>query len=85
MFWFSLGSDVLATTNVASVTFFYRCYFGRCSSELAVMVPLPYSCGKVTRYSDRLHDCSVAIPRCYKDVYVNIFFPQIARLWNLGF
>ena len=25
---------------------------------------------------------SVTIPRCYKDVYVNNFFPCTARLWN---
>ena len=33
-------------------------------------------------YSDRLHDFSVAIPRCYKDVCVNSFCPGTARLWN---
>ena len=27
-------------------------------------------------------DFSVTIPRCYKDVYVNSFFPRSARLWN---
>ena len=68
--------------NVASVSLFYRYYFGRCSSELAQLVPLPYSRGRSTRYSDRLHDFSVTIPRCYKDVYVNSFFPRTARLWN---
>ena len=35
---------------------------GRCSSELAQLVPLPFYRGKSTRYSDRLHDFSVAIP-----------------------
>ena len=29
--------------NVASLSLFYRYYFGRCSSELAQLVPLPYS------------------------------------------
>ena len=29
--------------NVASLLLFYRYYFGRCSSELAKVVPLPYS------------------------------------------
>ena len=29
--------------NVASLSIFYRYYFGRCSSELAQLVPLPYS------------------------------------------
>ena len=68
--------------NVASLILFYRYYFGRCSSELAQLVPLPYSQGRSTCYSDRLHDFSVTIPRCYKDVYVDSFFPRIARLWN---
>ena len=68
--------------NVASLSLFDRYYFGRCSSELAQLVPLPYSRGRSTRYSDRLHDFSVTIPRCYKDAYVNSFFPRTARLWN---
>ena len=29
--------------NVASLSLFYRHYFGRCSSEMAKLVPLPYS------------------------------------------
>ena len=66
--------------NAASLSIFYRYYFGRWSSELAQLVPLPYSRGRSTRYSDRLHDFCVAIPRCYKDVYVNSFFPRTARL-----
>ena len=68
--------------NVVSLSFFYRYYFGRCSSELAQLVPLPYSRGRSTHYSDRLHDFSVTIPRCYKDVQVNSFFPCTASLWN---
>ena len=67
--------------NVASLSLFYRYYFGRCSSELAQLVPLPFSGGRSTRYSDRLHDFSFTIPRCYKDVNVNNFFPHTARLW----
>ena len=57
-------------------------YFGRCSSELAELVPLPYSRGRSTRYSDRLHNFSVTIPRYYKDIYVNSSFSRIASLWN---
>ena len=68
--------------NVASLSLFYRYYFRRCSSELAQLVPLPFSRGRSTRYSDRLHDFSVTIPRCYKDVYVNSFFPCTTKLWN---
>ena len=68
--------------NIASLSLFYRCYFGRCLSDLVQLVPLPDSGGRCTRYSDRLHDFSVTIPRCYKDDYVSSFFPQTVRLWN---
>ena len=68
--------------NVASLSLFYRHYFGRCSSELAQLVPLPFSQGRSTRYSDRLHEFSATIPRCYKDVYVNSCFPRTAKLWS---
>ena len=68
--------------NVASLSLFYRYYFGRCSSELAQLVALPLSRGRSTRYFDRLHDFSDTIPRCYKDVYVNRFFPCTAKIWN---
>ena len=68
--------------NVASLSLFCRYYFGRCSSELAQLVPLPFSRRRSTRHSDRLHDFSVTIPRCYKDVYDNSFFPRTAKLWN---
>ena len=52
--------------NVANLSLFYyyRYYFGRCSTELAQLVPLPYSRGGSILYSARLHDISVTIPRC---------------------
>ena len=68
--------------NVVSLSFFYRYYFGRCSSELAQLVLLTYSRGRSICYSDRLHDFSITITRCYKEVYVNSFFPRTAKFWN---
>ena len=68
--------------NVTSLSLFYRYYFGRCSSELAELVPLPYSRGRSSHYSDRLLDFSVTIPKYDKDVYVNSFFPSPGRLWK---
>ena len=53
-------------------------------SELAQLVSLPYSQGRSTHYCGRLYDFSITIPRSYKDVYVKIFFPLIARAWNSG-
>ena len=41
--------------NVASLIFFYRYYFGWCSSELAQLVPLPFSRERSSCYSDRLY------------------------------
>ena len=64
--------------NVTSLSLFYRYCFGRSSSELAQLVPFPFSRGR-SRYSNRLHDFCVTIPICYKDVYVNSFFPRTAR------
>ena len=42
--------------NVTSLSLFYKYYFRRCSSELAELVPPPFSRGRSTHYSDRLHD-----------------------------
>ena len=50
--------------------------------KLAELVLHPFSRGRSICYSDRLHDFSAAIPRCYMDVYVNSFFPCKARFWN---
>ena len=72
--------------NIANLSLLYSYYFGhvgRCSSELAELVPLLHSCGSITRFSIRLHDFFfVTFPRHYKDMYLNSFFPCIARLWN---
>ena len=65
---------------VTSLSNFYRCYFGKCSFELAHLAPFPYSRGSSTRYSGRLHDFSITISRFYKDVYINSLFPSTARL-----
>ena len=73
---------LLHRRKIASLRLFHRYYFGRCSPELAKLIPLSYSRGRSTRCSDRLHDFSVTIPRCNKDVYVNCFFPRTSRLWN---
>ena len=67
--------------NVTNSSLFYRYCYGRCSSELAQLIPLPCFWGRFACYSDRLHNFSVTIPRCYKDVYVS-FFPRTASPWN---
>ena len=84
--WLAASLEPLAhCQNVTSSSLFYRYYFGRCSSELAQLVPLPFSWRRSTRYSDRLHDFSLTIPRCYKNVYVNSFFTPTARVPQVDF
>ena len=68
--------------NVASLSLFCRYYFGRCLFGLPELVPLSYSREMSTRYSNRLQDFSINIPRCYKHVYVNSLFPTTSILWN---
>ena len=53
--------------------------FGRFSSELAQLAPLPRFLGWSTWHSDRFHDFF-----CHhsKDVYVNSFFSDTVRIWN---
>ena len=67
--------------NVASLSLFYSYYFGRGSSELAELVPLPYSRDRLSRYLDNLHDFCITVPKYYKDVNVSSFFHRTARLW----
>ena len=81
----SLAHPLAHRRNVVSLSIFYRHHFGRCSSELAELVLLPYSWGRSTCYSDRLHNFSDTIPGCYicyMDVYVNSFFPLSATRLN---
>ena len=65
--------------NVASLSFFYSYYFDRCSSELDEQVLLAHSRGSSSGYSNSLHDFSVSISGCYKDVYVSSFFSRTPR------
>ena len=43
--------------NVATLSLFCRYYFCKCSSKLVQLVPLPFSRGRSTRYSDNIPIC----------------------------
>ena len=68
--------------DVANLSCFYRYLVPRYSSELAHLVPCPFSQGRHAYYFDRLHDFSVTIYRCYKDVYINSILLHTSKLWN---
>ena len=62
--WWSLWSQNFLESfddlqNVASLSLFYRYYFGRCLCELVQLVSIPYSWGSSTGFFNRLHDFSV--------------------------
>ena len=63
--------------HVAGLSLFYRHYFGKCSSELAELVPLPYSRGRSTRYSGRLHDLKNALTRLWS--FFNIYMKGLKQ------
>ena len=69
--------------NVSSLSLFYRYYFGRCSSEQAQMVPLPFSWGGllvILMDCMIFHHCQMLL--LMKDVYLNSFFLCTARFRN---
>ena len=68
--------------NMASLNLFHKYYFSRCSSELAELLHFLFL---EVLLLVILLDCMIFLsysPICYKDVYVNSFFPRTARLWN---
>lgn len=68
--------------NLTNLSHFYRHYFDGCSSKLASLIPLLFSCGNPTCYSIRFHN-SVTILSYYKDAHVKSFFPGIDSPRNL--
>ena len=82
VFHLHLSWTLGSLSKLATLSLFYRYYFGRCSFEVVELVPLPHSCGRSTHYFHRFHYLSVTIIRCCREVYVNCFFPDTTRLWN---
>ena len=62
--------------NLARLSLFCRYYLWK----MFIWIGSTHSIFTSTRYSDSLHDFSVTIARCYKDVFVNSFFPDTYRL-----
>ena len=72
-----------SSRNVGSLSLFYKhSYFGRCSYELALKWYHFLNLEEGLPVIDKLRDFSATIPRRYKNVYINSFFPLRARLWN---
>ena len=68
--------------NVASLSLFYKYYNGRCSKELASLVPSTKIYSRSTRLSIKSHPFTVTVPKCSKNSYLSSFFPRTSILWN---
>lgn len=81
----SLTDDLQSLSHrrdVAALSLFYRYYHGKCSSELASIVPPPQSFNRPTRLASSSHPFQVTIPRCRTQLFSSSFLPRTARLWN---
>ena len=68
--------------KVASLSLFYRYYFGHCSSELMGRVPQTLPRPRTTRQAVDSHRYSVELCNTRIERYSNCFFPSTSRLWN---
>ena len=68
--------------GVASLSLFYRYYFGRCSEELNYCVPGPKNWGRYTRLAASSHEYCVEVCDPRIDRYGSCFFPFTGNLWN---
>merc|ERR1712002_1034934 len=68
--------------KVASLSLFYRYYFGRCSLELTGCIPPRLERPRNTRQSANAHRYSVSIANSRVNSFDNCFFPSTSKLWN---
>ena len=67
---------------VASLTIFYRYYFGHCSDELAAYIPPPMAQPSSTQQASFAHSYCVELPNARINQFSDGFFPSTSRLWN---
>ena len=80
-----MSADLQALSHrrgVASLSLFYKYYYGKCSSELADLVPPKRATVRSTRFSERMHRHTVNSPMCRTKFYQSSFFPRKANLWK---
>ena len=68
--------------RVASLTIFYRLYFGYCSSELRSIVPPPLPRPRNTRQAASSHDFCVRLSNVRLSRHSESFIPTTSRVWN---
>ena len=80
---FSTLDSLSHRRDVASLALFYRYYYGKCSDDLASLIPKPYEsvCAPRQRRGS-FHEHCVYLPRRKTTTYSNSFIPRTSMLWN---
>ena len=68
--------------KVASLSLFYRYYFGHCSDELAACIPPPMARPRSTRQATFAHNYCVELFNARINRFSDGFFPSTSHLWN---
>ena len=68
--------------KVASLSLFYRYYFGHCSDELATCIPPPMAQPRSTRQATFAHNYCVELSNARINRFSDGFFPSTSHLWN---
>ena len=68
--------------KVASLSLFYRYYFGHCSDELAACIPPPMARPRSTRQATFAHNYCVELSNARINRFSDGFFPSTSHLWN---
>ena len=68
--------------KVASLSLFYRYYFGHISDELAACIPPPMARPRSTRQAIFAHNYCVELSNARINRFSDGFFPSTSHLWN---
>ena len=68
--------------DVASLSLYYRYYFGRCSVELQSCIPPPLNRPRATRQASQAHQYAVALSQSRIERFSKSFIPSTSVLWN---
>ena len=68
--------------KVASLSLFYRYYFGNCSEELAACIPPPMARPHSTWQASFAHNYCVELSNARISRFSDGFFPSTSHLWN---
>ena len=68
--------------RVASLTIFYKYYFGNCSEEIKSIMPPPLPRPRNTRQTSVSHNFCVRLDNARIDAFNQSFIPLTSRAWN---